>query len=180
MRVLIVLLVLVVGGLHVLDGQLATFTPPQVEPLPTIPARVSLTPAAPVPVVAGNTLQTLFAAARSWLGVPYLFGGCSRHGIDCSCFVQTVLAVVGVHVPRTTVTQKAFDAPVPRDQIAPGDTLFFDNTCTNCGANPTHEALALSVNPPLMIEAGDPVQITSFDTPYWRTHYDSAGRPPGL
>src|SRR4051812_10854834 len=123
MRVLIVLLVLVAGGLHALDGQLATFTPPQVEPLPTVPARVSLTPTVPVPGVSGNTLLALFNAARSWLGTPYLFGGCSRRGIDCSCFVQTVLAVIGVHVPRTTVTQKAFDAPVPRDQIAPGDTL---------------------------------------------------------
>lgn len=179
MRVLIALLVLVVGGLHALDGQLATFTPPQVEPLPTVPARIALTPTAvPVPSVAGSTLQALFNAARSWLGTPYLFGGCTRRGIDCSCFVQTALAVIGVHVPRTTVTQKAFDTPVPRDQIAPGDTLFFDNTCSNCGANPTHEGMYLGGG--LMIEAGDPVQITSIDAPYWRAHYDSAGRPPGL
>lgn len=181
MRALIVLLVLIVGLLHVLDGEFTTVAPPKVEPVPTV---VVAAPIAPVPTLApstnGNVLQALFDAARSWLGAPYLFGGCSRRGIDCSCYIQTVLAVIGIHVPRTTVTQKAFDTPVSRSQIAPGDTLFFDNTCTDCGANPTHEGMVISVNPPLMIEAGDPVQITSFATSYWQAHYDSAGRPPGL
>jgi peptidoglycan DL-endopeptidase CwlO len=176
-RVLIALLVVIVGGLHVFTEQLATFESPAVDPLPTMVVAAPFVPT-PGPVVTGSRLQALFDVARSWLGTPYLFGGCSRRGIDCSCFVQTALAAIGIQVPRTTVTQKAFDRPVPRDQIAPGDTLFFDNTCTNCGANPTHEGMYLGGG--LMIEAGDPVQITSIDTPYWRAHYESAGRPPGL
>jgi cell wall-associated NlpC family hydrolase len=136
----------------------------------------------PVPSVApasvSDRIQSLIAQARTWLGVRYAWGGCDRSGVDCSCFVLNVLATIGVHVPRTTVEQKRFDRPVSRDQLQPGDTLFFNNTCTGCGPNPTHEGLYIGAG--LMIDAGDPVQVESITTAYWQAHYDSAGRPPGL
>lgn len=182
MRLLIavvMLLVGTVGGLQTLALGAATFVPrPVAEPAtPVAIGHVALTPtAAPVPVVSG--LSNLIDVAKTWLGTPYLFGGCTRKGIDCSCFVLNVLAVFEIHVPRTTVQQKAFDRPVSRNQLQPGDTLFFDNTCTDCGANPTHEGMYIGGG--LMIDAGSPVKIESIDTPYWRAHWDSAGRAPGL
>jgi cell wall-associated NlpC family hydrolase len=50
-----------------------------------------------------------------------------------------------------------------------GDTVFFDNTCTNCGPNPTHEGLYLGNG--LMIDAGDAVQI---EPVFW----NKVGHPP--
>ena len=51
--------------------------------------------------------------------------------------------------------------------------MYFDDTCTNCGANPTH--VGLYIGNGQMIDAGDPVRVESIDTPYWRAHDDSAG-----
>jgi cell wall-associated NlpC family hydrolase len=124
----------------------------------------------------------LVAEALRWVAarVPYRWGGCSPAGVDCSCFVREVYATVGIRVPRTTVQQRAFDRPIGRDQLAVGDTLFFDDTCDHatCGPNPTHEGLYLGGG--LMAEAGDPVQVARLDSPYWRAHYAGAGRPPGI
>lgn len=158
----------------------------------SISVRVDLPPSAqapvagpivPVPTVAPalrtspgdeTRLGQLVAAAQSWLGVPYLWGGCSPRGIDCSCFVQHAYAAIGISVPRTTVTQVAAFIPVPREQLRVGDSLFFNNTCTNCGPNPTHVGMYLGNG--LMIDAGDPVKI---EPVYWNK-FAEAGRPPGL
>lgn len=90
--------------------------------------------------------------ATTWINVPYFFGGCSRNGIDCSCFVENVLAHVGINAPRTTVQQIAWAHRISADQAIAGDLVFFDNTCTDCGANPTHEGLYIGGGK--MIDAG--------------------------
>src|SRR5262249_49327791 len=101
----------------------------------------------------------LIAETMKWVNarVPYLWGGCTTHGVDCSCFVRNVLAVFGINAPRTTVQQIAWATPVRRDQLAVGDIVFFDNTCSDCGPNPTHEGLYIGGG--LMVNAGDPVQV---------------------
>jgi cell wall-associated NlpC family hydrolase len=58
--------------------------------------------------------------------VRYLFGGCSPTGVDCSCLVLNVYAVVGIHLPRVAVDQ--FNATVPVGDPQPGDLVFFANT----------------------------------------------------
>jgi cell wall-associated NlpC family hydrolase len=68
-----------------------------------------------------------------------------------------IFATVGISLPRTTVPQLAFATPVTADEAMPGDLVFFDNTCSNCGANPTH--VGLVIGPGKMIDAGDPVHI---------------------
>jgi cell wall-associated NlpC family hydrolase len=130
----------------------------------------------PVPVVGGPSavVARVIAEAMTWLGTRYLWGGCDRRGIDCSCFVQTAWAAGGVHLSRTTTTQVREVAFVPREQIQAGDLVFFNNTCTDCGANPTHVGLALGGGQ--MINAGDPVQIASITTGFYASHYSSAGR----
>jgi cell wall-associated NlpC family hydrolase len=44
--------------------------------------------------------QGVVEIAQHWLGVPYVFGGCSKSGVDCSCFVQLVYRALGVSLPR--------------------------------------------------------------------------------
>jgi cell wall-associated NlpC family hydrolase len=136
--------------------------------------------ATPVPSIAQplGVFDGLLSAARSWLGVPYLWAGCSRRGVDCSCFVQNVLSAIGISAPRTTITQVAWASPVALSDARPFDLLFFDNTCTGCGPNPTHVGMYLGNG--TMIHAGDPVHIESINTPYWQAHLHSVGRPRGL
>src|SRR3954467_9464822 len=139
-------------------------------------------PRAPVPTplpiavtaAAGDRFEGLMAAARSYLGTPYQWGGCSRSGIDCSCFVRSVLASAGINAPRVTYQQIAWATPISAADARTGDLVFFDNTCRDCGPNPTH--VAMVVSPGVMIDAGDPVRIE----PIYGGHNARYGRPPGL
>ncbi|HZD86762.1 MAG TPA: NlpC/P60 family protein [Gaiellaceae bacterium] len=66
--------------------------------------------------------------AMQYLGVPYVWGGASPSGFDCSGFVMYVYAQIGISLPHYTVAQ--WDYPgsvaVSRDQLEPGDLVFFD------------------------------------------------------
>jgi cell wall-associated NlpC family hydrolase len=78
--------------------------------------------------------DTLLNEAEKFLGAPYLWGGRSFFGIDCSGFVQTIVRRFGVELPRDTKDQIKCGEEIKRDQIHLGDLLFF----------PRHVALAIS------------------------------------
>ena len=66
--------------------------------------------------------------AMQYLGVPYLWGGSSPStGFDCSGLVMYVYAQLGVSLPHFAGAQFGLGVPVPRDQLQPGDLVFFDN-----------------------------------------------------
>lgn len=62
-----------------------------------------------------------------YLNTPYLWGGTSKRGIDCSAFVQTVMyQSIGVMLPRTSYEQSNVGEDVSRSELKFGDLLFFD------------------------------------------------------
>lgn len=70
---------------------------------------------------------SVVSIALQYLGVPYVWGGSSPStGFDCSGFVMYVYAQLGVSLPHNAAAQYAYGTPVPRDQLAPGDLVFFD------------------------------------------------------
>jgi len=69
------------------------------------------------------TPDDLLATAESFLGVPYLWGGTSAHGIDCSGLTQRVYLLNGVGLDRDADQQALGGRPV--DQARPGDLFFF-------------------------------------------------------
>ena len=64
--------------------------------------------------------------AMQYLGVPYRWGGADPSGFDCSGFSMYVYAQVGVSLPHHAATQYGMGTPVSRDQLEPGDLVFFN------------------------------------------------------
>ncbi len=81
----------------------------------------------PTVPTAGATATGLVASAEKYLGVPYVWGGETTAGMDCSGLVQRALADLGVDAPRTAREQMTTGTPVASlDEALPGDLVVFD------------------------------------------------------
>ena len=69
--------------------------------------------------------KTIVRTAMRFLGVPYLWGGISPAGFDCSGLVQTVFDFHGVSLSRDSRQQRTEGIEIGRDELKPGDLLFF-------------------------------------------------------
>ena len=77
--------------------------------------------------------QTLISNAEQFLGVPYVWGGTTPSGFDCSGFTQYVYNSVGISIPRIASSQQASGTRVPLNQVQPGDLLFFGSPAYHVG-----------------------------------------------
>lgn len=118
----------------------------------------------------------LINEAEKYLGYPYVFGGSSPStSFDCSGFVCWVYTQSGVHnLPRTTA-QGIYNqcTRVSESEAKPGDLIFFQGTY-NAGETVTHVGIYVGNN--RMLHCGSPIQYTSIDTSYWRSHLYAYGR----
>ena len=76
-------------------------------------------------VVAPNVHGGVVGIAMRYLGVPYVWGGSSPRGFDCSGFVSYVFAQIGVSLPHSSYAQFNMGSPVSISQLQPGDLVFF-------------------------------------------------------
>ena len=75
----------------------------------------------PPPAHAGGVV----AIAMQYLGVPYVWGGASPAGFDCSGLVMYVYAQVGIYLPHSAAAQYEAGTPISYSQLAPGDLVFY-------------------------------------------------------
>jgi cell wall-associated NlpC family hydrolase len=85
------------------------------------PSEPSALPAAPPSRFGG-----VVGIAMGYLGTPYVYGGASPSGFDCSGFVMYVFSQVGVSLPHNAAAQYGSGTPVDRSQLQPGDLVFFN------------------------------------------------------
>jgi cell wall-associated NlpC family hydrolase len=106
--------------------------------------RVAVLAAGEVPTAAAlcRTAATLPPeqwAMERFAGAPYLWGGVTPWGVDCSGLVQTTFAARGVMLPRDAALQVEHGTPIAAEDIRPGDLLFFQGESTE---RITHVAFA--------------------------------------
>lgn len=114
-----------------------------------------------------SSIEAITNHAYSFLGVPYLWGGTSYEGIDCSGFVQLCYRTGGYVIPRDADQQHAFlQLQVDRNLLQEGDLIFFGRQ------EITHVAMALNNNEYIHSEGQlyNCVTINSFDP--GDDHYD--------
>ena len=101
-----------------------------------------VSPEEPPPPSAGATLPSagLIATALALRGIPYLNGGVEpTRGFDCSGFVQWVFAQHGTPLPREVREQYDEGTSIDRDEVRPGDLVFFETV----SRGPSHVGIAL-------------------------------------
>ncbi|MFJ8819265.1 C40 family peptidase [Amycolatopsis thermoflava] len=102
---------------------------------------------------AGNVVR--FALAQ--LGKPYVWGAEGPGSYDCSGLVLAAFRSVGLTVPRTSAAQAGVGVPVPRDQVRPGDLVFYYQPVS-------HVAVAIDGSRAVHASRpGEPVRIAEID-----------------
>ena len=86
------------------------------------PIEDSLEAYAAPPAVHGGVV----GIAMQYLGVPYVYGGASPSGFDCSGLIMYAYSQIGVSLPHHAASQYGMGSPVSRDQLAAGDLVFFN------------------------------------------------------
>ena len=115
----------------------------------------------------------LLAQAQNYLGVPYVFGGYSPEGFDCSGLIYYILDKIGYPCPRTAAGQYGLGYSVSRDELKAGDLVFFENTYTSGISH-----VGIYAGGGSFIHAPNEGSVVSYSSlsGYWSEHYYGARR----
>ena len=105
-------------------------------------------------------------------GVPYVWGGATPAGFDCSGFVQYVFGQVGVNLPRTADVQYELGRKVMKTDLQPGDLVFFETY--EPGAS--HDGIYVGDDRFVAANSGTGVAVAALSDPYWSSRYLGARR----
>lgn len=82
----------------------------------------------PVPTPTPTPInERVVEEAKKYLGVPYVWGGTTPEGFDCSGLVQYAYKQLGIHISRTSYTQVNDGRAVSKEELKAGDLVFFAN-----------------------------------------------------
>ena len=122
---------------------------------------------------ASGNRSKIVAEAKKHLGVPYVWGGSTPSGFDCSGFVQYVLKQCGISVPRTTELQAQVGQEIRKSELRPGDLVFLQNTYR---AGISHVGIYIGNDQMIHASSSKGVTISQLSSSYYLQHYHSARR----
>lgn len=108
-----------------------------------------------------NTIISI-AKALDALQIPYVFGGESRNGMDCSGFTQFLFKQVGYNLPRVSDDQAAIGTDVKYEDLRAGDLIFYD---FNNDGKITHVSICMGGGK--MIHTNTPATAINIQSTYW-------------
>lgn len=112
--------------------------------------------------------EKIVATAKQYLGVPYVWGGTSPAGFDCSGLVQYVFSAHGISLPRTSKEQWTVGRAISRSELKVGDLVFFANTYTS---GISHLGIYVGDNQFIHASSSKGVIVSSLSNTYWASHY---------
>ncbi len=111
--------------------------------------------------------EELIATAKKYLGVPYVFGGTTPSGFDCSGFIQYVFKQNGLQLPRLADEQYKLGKSVKQKDLRAGDLVFF--TTYEPGAS--HVGIYIGNGQFLHTSSSKGVRVDNLDNVYWAPRY---------
>ncbi len=116
--------------------------------------------------------RRIVQTSMEYIGVPYVFGGTTPSGFDCSGYVRYVFANAGIYLPRMADEQYEMGMPVSTDELVAGDLVFF--TTYTYGAS--HVGIYLGEGNFINASSSRGVAIDSLYSSYWGSCYIGARR----
>ena len=116
------------------------------------------------------TLRQVLGIANQFIGVPYVYGGNTPDGFDCSGFTRYVYSSVGVDLPRCADEQYYVGQSVSYSSLQPGDLVFFGHSGIS------HTGIYIGNDQFISATNSGGVSIASLDSGYWSARYVGAKR----
>ena len=119
-----------------------------------------------------SSIHAILAEADKYRGVPYVFGGTTPSGFDCSGYVKYVFEKQGISLPRLADEQYNIGVEVSRANLKAGDLVFFETY----EPGPSHSGIYIGDGKFISATSSRGVAVADLDTGYWGERYIGAKR----
>lgn len=111
--------------------------------------------------------------SKKLIGIPYVYGGDSTSGFDCSGFLSYVFSHFGVELPRISTDQYHAGTSIDKAELMPGDAVFFNTV----GSRVSHSGIYIGDHQFIHADSTKGIKISNLETEkYWKSRYVGAKR----